>query len=109
MKIRNIPAGITLVAGAITSLICVMRNYDVIYSMEVLLVVLIIFALIGMKTQKIIMNVMHEQKMEEEEAIRMEEWKEAERLRALQQQQEEGEEEEVSEEETENVEKGEQA
>lgn len=109
MKIRYIPAGITLVAGAITSLICVMRNYDVIYSMEVLLVVLIIFALIGMKTQKIIMNVMHEQKMEEEEAIRMEEWKEAERLRALQQQQEEGEEEEVSEEETENVEKGEQA
>ncbi len=81
MKVRYIPAGITLMAGAITSLICLMRNLDVMYSLEVLLVVLIVFLYIGIKTQKIIVNVMHEQKMQEEDMIRLAEFREAERLR----------------------------
>ena len=87
MKIRFIPAGVTLLAGAITCLICLMRDYDVTYSLEVLLVVLIIFALIGMKAQRVIINVMREQKMQEEEEIRMAEWKETERLRQLEEEQ----------------------
>ena len=64
-----------------------MRDYDVTYSLEVLLVVLIIFALIGMKAQRVIINVMREQKMQEEEEIRMAEWKETERLRQLEEEQ----------------------
>lgn len=97
MKIRYIPAGIVLLAGAITCLICLMRGMDVTYSLELLLIVLLIFTVIGMKAQKVILNVMHEQKMEEEEAIRMAEFKEAERIRKLQA----GEVEEEQEEETE--------
>lgn len=87
MKIRFIPAGVTLIAGAITCLICLMRNYDVMYSLEMLLLVLIIFSLIGMKAQQVILNVMREQKMQEEEEIRMAEWKEAERLKQMEAQQ----------------------
>jgi len=83
MKVRFIPAGITLLAGAITCLICLMRDYDPTYSLEVLLLVLIIFAAIGMKAQKIIMNVMHQQKVQEEEMVRLAEFKEAERIRKL--------------------------
>lgn len=97
MKIRYIPAGIALLAGAITCLICLLRDMDVTYSLELLLIVLIIFTAIGMKAQKVILNVMHEQKMEEEEAIRMAEFREAERIRKLQA----GEVEEEQEEETE--------
>ena len=81
MKIRYIPAGVTLLAGAVVCLICLMNNYDVTYSLEVLLVTLIIFACIGFKAQKIIMNVMQEQKEEEEERIRLAEWQAAEQLR----------------------------
>lgn len=83
MKVRFIPAGITLLAGAITCLICLLRDYDPTYSLEVLLLVLIIFAAIGMKAQKIIMNVMHQQKVQEEEMVRLAEFKEAERIRKL--------------------------
>ena len=88
MKIRYIPAGVTLLAGAVASLICLMKNYDVTYSLEVLLVTLIIFACIGFKSQRVIMNVMHEQKEQEEERIRLAEWKETERLRKLEEEKE---------------------
>ena len=83
MKIRFIPASITLLAGAVTCLICLMRDYDVLYSLEALLITLLIFMYIGFKVQKIIMNVVQEQKMQEEEEIRIAEWQEAERLRKL--------------------------
>ena len=84
MKIRYIPAGITLIAGAITCLICLMRNLDVMYSLEILLIVLVIFLFIGIKAQKIIVNILHEQKMEEEDEIRRNEFREAEKLRRIQ-------------------------
>lgn len=98
MKIRYIPAGITLMAGAITCLICLMRDYDPTYSLEVLLIVLIIFAAIGMKAQKIIMNVIHQQKAQEEEMIRLAEFNEAERIRKLKEEEEAAETEEGTEE-----------
>lgn len=97
MKIRYIPASVTLLAGAVVCLICLMKGYEVTYSLEVLLVTLIIFACIGFQAQKVIMNVIQEQKIEEEERIRLAEWKEAERLRNL-------EEEKKAEAETEEVE-----
>lgn len=84
MKIRFIPAGTALLAAAVASLICLFRDFQVIYSLQVVLVTLLIFSYIGFKAQKIIMSVMHEQKMQEEDAIRLAEWNEAERLRALQ-------------------------
>ena len=83
MRIRFIPAGIALSAGSVTCLICLLRDYDVLYSLEALLITLLIFTYIGFKAQKIIMYVMHEQKVQEEEAIRIAEWQESERLRKL--------------------------
>lgn len=106
MRIRFIPAAIALSAGSVTCLICLMRGYDVLYSLEALLITLLVFSYIGFKTQKIIMNVMHEQKLQEEEAIRMAEWQESERLRKLEMErnivEEEEEETEEDELETEN-------
>lgn len=104
MKIRYIPAGITLVAGAITCLICLLRNLDVMYSLETLLIVLVVFLFIGIKTQKIIVNIMHEQKMQEEDEIRRIEFQEAERLRKLQNNEVEEETEEEDKEQTETEE-----
>lgn len=104
MKIRYIPAGITLVAGAITCLICLLRNLDVMYSLETLLVVLVVFLFIGIKAQKIIVNIMHEQKMQEEDEIRRIEFEEAERLRKLQNNEVEEEMEEEDKEQTETEE-----
>ena len=83
MKIRFIPAGTALLAAAIASLICLLRNFQVIYSLQVVLITLVIFSYIGFKAQKIIVSVMHEQKMQEEEEIRLAEWREAEKLRAM--------------------------
>ena len=104
MKIRYIPAGITLVAGAITCLICLLRNRDVMYSLETLLIVLVVFLFIGIKAQKIIVNIMHEQKMQEEDEIRRIEFEEAERLRKLQNNEVEEEMEEEDKEQTETEE-----
>lgn len=104
MKIRYIPAGITLVAGAITCLICLLRNLDVMYSLETLLIVLVVFLFIGIKAQKIIVNIMHEQKMQEEDEIRRIEFEEAERLRKLQNNEVEEEMEEEDKEQTETEE-----
>lgn len=96
MKIRYIPAGVALIAGAITCLICIMRGYDVVYSLETLLLVLLIFTFIGMKSQQVIVNVMHEQQVMEMEKIRRAEFLESERLRKIQ----EGEDEEEYDEES---------
>ncbi|MBQ3781908.1 MAG: hypothetical protein II838_00510 [Lachnospiraceae bacterium] len=97
MKIRYIPAGVALLAGAITCLICIMRGYDVTYSLETLLLVLLIFTFIGIKSQQVIINIMHEQQIMEMEKIRRVEFLEAERLRKLQEGEDEEEEEEYDE------------
>jgi len=98
VKIRYIPAGVALIAGAITCLICIMRGYDVVYSLETLLLVLLIFTFIGMKSQQVIVNVMHEQQVMEMEKIRRAEFLESERLRKIQEGEDEEEEEEYDEE-----------
>jgi hypothetical protein len=97
LKIRYIPAGVALLAGAITCLICIMRGYDVIYSLETLLLVLLIFTFIGIKSQQVIINIMHEQQIMEMEKIRRVEFLEAERLRKIQEGEDEEEEEEYDE------------
>lgn len=102
MKIRFIPAGIALSAASVTCLICLMRNYEVLYSLEALLITLLIFSYIGFKVQKIIMQIVHEQQMQEEDEIRMAEWQESERLRQLEMGKEK-EEEEIEEDELEQA------
>lgn len=53
MKQRYIPAFITLLAEAITCAVCLIKRYEVLYSLELLLGALIIFYIIGRIVQKI--------------------------------------------------------
>lgn len=67
MKLRYIPSFITLSAGAITSLICIFKGYDILYSLEVLLITLIIFAVIGFIAQAIVRAQIEENERQESE------------------------------------------
>ncbi len=78
MKLRYIPSLITLSAGAVTSLICIFKGYDVLYSLEVLLMTLVIFAVIGFIAQAIIKSQVTENKRQEAEHILEEKRKELE-------------------------------
>lgn len=72
MKVRYIPATVVLTAGLITSIICIMRDYEVLYSLELLFAVLLIFTIIGIVAQKIIIGQIMENKRQEAEKIQEE-------------------------------------
>lgn len=57
MKLEFIPKFITLLAGAIVSIITIVEDMDVTYSLELLLATLIIFYIIGLIAKKIIQKV----------------------------------------------------
>lgn len=54
MKLKYVPAFITLIAGAITCIISIMKQNDVLESLKILLLVLIIFYIIGVIARNII-------------------------------------------------------
>lgn len=54
MRIRYIPAFVTLTAGAITCIISIINQFNVIYSLKVLLIVLLAFYILGQIAQKVI-------------------------------------------------------
>ena len=58
MKLEFVPKFIMLVAGAVVSIITIVNEMDVTYSLELLLATLIIFYIIGLITKKIIQKVM---------------------------------------------------
>lgn len=60
MKIIYIPATVTLTAGLITCIICIINQYDIIYSLELLLATIIIFYIIGTIAKSIIMKTIRE-------------------------------------------------
>ena len=57
MKSEYIPKVITLLAGAVVSIILIIRDTNVTYSLEVLLATLVIFYLFGLLAQYVIMRV----------------------------------------------------
>ena len=57
MKLEFVPKFITLLAGAIVSIITIVEDMDVTYSLELLLATLIIFYIIGFISKKIIQKV----------------------------------------------------
>lgn len=57
MEIRYIPSLIMLLAGAITCITSILKEWDVTYSLAILLVVLIVFYGIGLLAQKLIINI----------------------------------------------------
>lgn len=90
MKQRYIPAFIMLLAGAITCAICMIKKYEVLYSLELLLGALVIFYIIGRIVQKI---------AEKQLVVVIEEEKEEDTPEEGEEQKESEEQEEISEEE----------
>lgn len=48
MRTRYIPAGVMLIAGAVTCIVSIVQNQDIVKSLITLLVVLILFYVIGL-------------------------------------------------------------
>lgn len=72
MKPRYIPAFITLTAGTVTCLISIVKKFEVLYSLKVLLLILVIFYIIGCIARSIIVKVTIKpiaEKNEEDEII----------------------------------------
>lgn len=72
MRVRYIPAVITLIAGTITSIISIIWQYHIIDSLILLLAVLIIFYIIGNIARNIIvyaMGMVTEEDSDREEEI----------------------------------------
>lgn len=67
MQGRYIPAIITLIAGLITSIICVIKDMTIIKSLSVLLVVLIIFYVIGLIAKTIVIKTLNKVATEPQE------------------------------------------
>lgn len=57
MKLEFVPKFVTLLAGAIVSVITIVEDMDVTYSLELLLATLVIFYIIGVIAKKIIQKV----------------------------------------------------
>ena len=58
MKTEIIPKVITLLAGAIVSIVCIINGVDVTRSLEFLLATLIIFYIVGCLVKRLIQNVL---------------------------------------------------
>ncbi|HCL02803.1 MAG TPA: hypothetical protein DHW61_10400 [Lachnoclostridium phytofermentans] len=56
MKNKNIPAIVTLCAGAIASITCIVNRYNLVSTLGIVLCVLIVFYVIGLIVGKIIMK-----------------------------------------------------
>ncbi len=56
MKNKNIPAIITLCAGAIASITCIVNRYDLVSTLGIVLCVLIVFYIVGLIVGKIIVK-----------------------------------------------------
>ncbi|MBE5959910.1 MAG: hypothetical protein E7256_00750 [Lachnospiraceae bacterium] len=48
MKNKNIPAFITLLAGTIASILCIVNSYSLLEMLKIVLIVLIIFYIVGL-------------------------------------------------------------
>ncbi|MCR4930697.1 MAG: hypothetical protein K5988_11965 [Lachnospiraceae bacterium] len=64
-KIKLLPAFITLLAGAITSITLYVTNQDLITTLLVLFIVLFVFYFIGVLAMKIIVDFMNKKEAEE--------------------------------------------
>lgn len=57
MKYKNLPAIIMLIAGAITSIVCIINKFSLLNTLKVVLVVLLIFYVIGLIANKIMTKI----------------------------------------------------
>ena len=57
MKNKNIPAVVTLCAGAIASITCIVNRYNLVSTLFIVLCVLIVFYIVGIIVGKIIIKI----------------------------------------------------
>lgn len=57
MKAEFIPKVITLFAGAVVCIVCIIKDMETVYSLEVLLATLIVFYIIGCIVKRVIVRV----------------------------------------------------
>lgn len=62
MQSKYIPAVVTLVAGLITSVICLLQKKDQLESLQILLAVLLVFYIIGVIAKVLIVRTLREDK-----------------------------------------------
>lgn len=69
MKPRYIPAFVTLAAGTVTCLISIIKKFEILYSLKVLLIILVIFYIIGCIAKSIITKVIVSASVKEKDEI----------------------------------------
>lgn len=80
MNTRYVPAIITLIASLITCIICIVRQYKIVYSLELLLGTILIFYIIGLISKKIIQRTIEKDGILTEEAVIEDETEETEEV-----------------------------
>ncbi|MDO5293971.1 MAG: hypothetical protein Q4F05_14625 [bacterium] len=60
MQGRYLPAVVTLIAGLVASIICLVKKISIIKSLTIVLVVLIIFLILGLIARKVIVYTLNE-------------------------------------------------
>lgn len=76
MQTKYIPATVMLLAGAVVSIISIIQEFDILYTLELLLGVLIVFYLIGMIAKKIVEKALENKKVVDEKKESVEDDKE---------------------------------
>lgn len=67
MKEKMIPLVTMLTAGAVTCLVCILKKYETLYSLKLLLAVLIVFYVIGRIAKKLLDRVTAQPAAEDED------------------------------------------
>lgn len=61
MKSKYIPALVMLLAGAIVGIFTIIKKFEVLYSLKILLIALIAFYIMGLIAQKIVISIEKQQ------------------------------------------------
>lgn len=69
MRTRYIPAGVMLLAGAVTCIISIVQKKDIVKSLIILLVVLILFYIIGLIAKYLVEKILKDFKENEIDVI----------------------------------------
>ena len=69
MRTRYIPAGVMLLAGAVTCIISIVQKKDIVKSLIILLVVLILFYIIGLIAKYLVEKILKDFKENETNVI----------------------------------------
>ena len=70
LKTRPIPALVMLLGGSVTIIICFIRHYEIIHSLELILAALVIFLILGTLAREILDNIVIERPEEADDHLK---------------------------------------